>query len=459
MATVRKRGNAYQIRVSTGYDSTGKQLEKSMTWKPPRGMTEKQIAKELERQKVLFEEQVQNGLYLDSTITLAEFADKWFKDYAEKQLREKSLEGYRCIMPRILQALGHIKLCRLQPHHLMEFYNNLEESGVRLDTKYKACKDFKKIYEAAGYTQKSLSEAAEVSASTIRLCSAGHNIAKKTADKISKVLKNKRIFIPQNTKDKLADTTIIKYHRLLSSMLTTAVQWQIIPSNPCGRVKPPHVDYKEAAVLDEKEVEQLISCLDDEPLKYKTAVMLILYTGLRRGELCGLNCEDVDLDNGIIQVKRSLLYTTNKGIYEDTTKNKHSQRFIQIPPDMVKLLKEYKAEQARQRLLIGDQWQNSGKLITSDNGSALYPDTLSAWFRKFIKKNNLPDAHIHTLRHVSATLLIAGGVDVATVSNRLGHANKTTTLNIYTHAIKSADAMAAERLQNILNPMKHYAEN
>ena len=179
MATVRKRGNTYQIRVSTGYDITGKQLEKSMTWKPPRSMTEKQIAKELERQKVLFEEQVQNGLYLDSTITLAEFADKWFKDYAEKQLRSRTLTRYRELSVRILHALGHIKLCRLQPHHLMEFYNNLGEDGIRLDIKYKPCDNFKKIISDKGYTKKSLSEAAGVSVSTITACVNGHNVSKK----------------------------------------------------------------------------------------------------------------------------------------------------------------------------------------------------------------------------------------------------------------------------------------
>ena len=75
---------------------------------------------------------------------------------------------------------------------------------------------------------------------------------------------------------------------------------------------------------------------------------------------------------------------------------------------------------------------------------------------RFIKRNNLPNAHLHTLRHISATLLIAGGVDVATVSSRLGHANKSTTLNIYTHAIKSADAAAANLLQDMLHPQKRY---
>ena len=456
MATIEKRGNSYRITVSCGYNSENKQIKKRMTWTPKPNMTRRQIEKELDRQAVLFEEKCQTGQFLDGNITLAEFSERWFKDYAEKQLKETSITGYKDLMPRIIQALGHIKLSRLQPHHLMEFYNNLSEGGIRLDTKYKAVPNLKDIVSASGYTQKSLSEAANVGVSTIRACYEGRNVSKKTADNLSAALGKKDIFMPVGGNNKLSDQTIAKYHRLLSSMLTAAVQWQIIVSNPCQRVKPPHVEYKEAAVLDELQAAELMNCLQDEPIKYKTAVMLILYTGLRRGELCGLDWDNIDLEHGIIHVVKAVLYTKNKGIYEDTTKTKQSKRAIYIPKEMVLLLKEWKIEQCKQKLSIGDQWKECGKVFTSNDGSVMRPDTFSAWFKQFIRQNNLPDIHLHTLRHTSATLLIASGVNIATVSGRLGHASKTTTLNIYSHAIKSADVMAAEQLQNILNPKKNY---
>ena len=176
MATVRKRGNTYQIRVSCGYDVTGKHIEKTMTWKPKEGMTQRQIDKELNRQAVMFEEKCVTGQFLDGNITFAEFTERWFKDYAEKQLKAKTIHVYKSLLPRITAAIGHIKLCRLQPHHLMEFYNNLGEKGIRLDTRYKSCSDFKAILTAAGYTQKTLSEAASVSVTTIRTCYEGRNI-------------------------------------------------------------------------------------------------------------------------------------------------------------------------------------------------------------------------------------------------------------------------------------------
>ncbi len=454
MATVRKRGTTYQIRVSCGYDVTGKHIEKTMTWKPKEGMTQRQIDKELNRQAVIFEEKCATGQFLDGNITFAEFSERWFKDYAEKQLKSRTVTRYKELMNRIIPAIGHIKLYRLQPHHLMEFYNNLGEKGIRQDIKYKPCTDFKAILTAAGYTQKTLSEAAKVGINTVRVCYNGHNVSKTTADKISGIIKQKNLFEAVNEDKRLSDKTISEYHRLISSILTTAVHWQIIAYNPCDRVKPPKVERKEAVSLDENEATELIRCLESEPLKYKTAVILTLYTGMRRGELCGLNWSDIDLNNCLININKSVLYSSDRGVYEETTKTKSSNRIISIPFDMVKLLKFYQTEQTKRRLLMGDMWINSGKVFTSENGNIINPEIFSTWFKKFIQRHNLPDIHFHNLRHTAATLLIAEGVDIATVSKRLGHADRTTTLNIYTHAIKSADEAAAAKLQSMFNRAK-----
>ena len=354
-------------------------------------------------------------------------------------------------MWRITPAIGHIKLSRLQPQHLLEFYNNLGEDGIRLDIKYKPCEGFREIIAASGYTQKALSELCGVSLTAIRSCINGNNVSKETADKISRVIKSDNLFTQAEGKTKLSNKTISEYHRLISSILTVAVQWQVLNFNPCKRVKPPKVERKEALALDHEEAIKLIECLATAPIKYRTAIMLLLYTGFRRGELCGLDWEDIDLNNGIIKVNKAALYSVEKGIYEDTTKTYISNRAVSIPTDMIKLLKQYKTEQQSQRLLMGDQWCDSGKVFTATNGSVINPDTLTSWFKRFIRRNNLPDIHLHNLRHTVATLLIAAGVDIATVSTRLGHTNKTTTLNIYTHAIKSADEAAANTIQDILN--------
>ena len=145
MATIRKRGNNYQIRVSCGYNSNGEQIIKSMTYKPLPNMTFKQIQKELDRQAVLFEEKCLTGTYLDGNIKLCDFIEKWLEDYAEKQLKSKTVARYKELIKRILPALGHLRLDRIQPHHLLEFYNNLAEDGIRADIKYKPCINFRSI--------------------------------------------------------------------------------------------------------------------------------------------------------------------------------------------------------------------------------------------------------------------------------------------------------------------------
>ncbi|MBQ8524384.1 MAG: site-specific integrase, partial [Clostridia bacterium] len=110
MASVIKRGNTYTIRVSLGYDINGKQIQKFTTWKPSPGMTKAQIEKELERQKILFEEKCRSGRVLDSSTRFGDYAEYWMQEYAEKQLRASTISGYKLMLRRIVPALGHIRL-------------------------------------------------------------------------------------------------------------------------------------------------------------------------------------------------------------------------------------------------------------------------------------------------------------------------------------------------------------
>ena len=103
------------------------------------------------------------------------------------------------------------------------------------------------------------------------------------------------------------------------------------------------------------------------------------------------------------------------------------------------------------RLNAGDQWIDTDRLFTQWNGLPIYPDTITEWFPKFLERSGLPRVTLHSLRHSNATLMIAEGVDIRTVSNRLGHAQTSTTLNIYSHALKSRDQDAAEKLDAVLN--------
>lgn len=129
MPTIQKRGDTYRITVSNGYDAKGKQIRKSMTWEPAPGMTARQIEKELDRQAVLFEEKVKSGQYMDGNVRFQDFAERWFEDYGKEHLRERTYLRYVELSKRTYDAIGHIRLDRLQSQHLLDFYKQLAEPG------------------------------------------------------------------------------------------------------------------------------------------------------------------------------------------------------------------------------------------------------------------------------------------------------------------------------------------
>lgn len=460
MATIEKRNGSYRITVSAGYDMQGKQIKKRMTWKPLLDMTERQIEKELKRQAVLFEEQVQNGQFIDSSIKFSDFAEIWLNDYAIPQLRPSTVDGYKRNLVRLNAHIGHIKLNKLQPHNITACYKAIFEEGKLIAPKYKAKIPLKTILRERNITRLEIAEKYGIGKRTIDTAVSGKAVNEKTALTISKSLN-----IPLNTLfekisesgDELTGNYMLHLHRLLSSILEKAVKWQVILYNPCRRVEAPKVEKKEAAYLDEIQVQELLKCLHEEPLQYRAMITLLLYSGMRRGELCGLEWSDIDFKNSIIDISKTSLYLTDRGVFDDSTKTESSKRVIKIPGAALEILKEHKIQQAKEYFKLGDLWVKSNKVFTQWNGKPIHPDTITGWFSRFIKKNNLPPIHLHSLRHTNATLLIASGADLRTVSKRLGHSNMTTTSNIYTHAIKSADERAAELLNDILHPMKNRA--
>ena len=455
MATHEKRGDSYKITVSLSYDIDGNQIRKRTTWTPEPGMTPKQEQKELDRQKVLFEEKCQTGQVLNGNIRLADFIELWWKDYAEKQLKAKTLANYKDKLQRVLPALGHIRLDKLGPHHLLSFYNNLGEKGIRGDTKYICSINFQAYLKKRKITQIRVSQEAGVCIGVVKSLRHKQNVAKESAERIAAWMERplEKVFKPADDRA-LSSSTIQYYHRLLSSILSTAVEWQVIPSNPCERVKAPKVDRTEPNYLDDEQALQLLELLEQEPLQYRVIFTLLLFTGLRRGELCGLEWSDIDFEHSVIHIRRESLYTPDKGIYVEDGKTGSAMRSMKMPPSAMELLQSYKSWQAEQRLKLGDRWEHHDRLFTTWNGKPIFPDTVTNRFRGFIEKTGFVKVTPHQLRHTNASLMIANGTPITTVSKRLGHANAAVTGKIYAHAIRSADAAAAEALEDFLGKKK-----
>ena len=458
MATAVKRGDSFKITASCGYDISGKQIRKHTTWTPPAGMTPRQIAKELERQKVLFEERVNSGTTKDGNIRFEDFAAIWMKDFAQKQLKVKTYTGYEKSLVRINQAIGHIKLKDLRTGHLNEFYRNLEETGIRADLKYTSKIDIGEAIEQAGVTRTAFGKAAGVAGNTLRIAISGKRVSKATATAISEELglKLSDAFRLEQPDRLLSSNTVRSYHRIISSCLGKAVKWGYIPYNPAVNAELPKMPKQEAAYLDEAEARQLLVLLHQEPIKYRAMITFDLLSGLRRGELLGLRWQDVDFENQTITIVNTLNYAPGAGVYVDTPKNTTSARPLKLSPTAFSMLLEYKRWQDDQRDACGDYWKDTvGRVFTGDDGAPVFPDSLTKWFAAFVKRSGLPDVHIHSLRHTNASLLIAAHVPVVTVAGRLGHAQASTTANIYADMIQTSDAAAADALDAVFSRIKN----
>lgn len=451
MATIQKRGKSYRIKVSLGYDTNNKQIIKSMTWKPSQNMTEKQIKKELNRQATLFEEQVKAGQCLNGQIKFKDFCEQWFKDYAEIQLREKTIHRYKGLKQRVYQALGNMRLDRIQPQHLLQFYNNLAEPGIKENSSFIIIIDLDKLLKENNITITDFCKISNVSDTTLRGIRNGTTTSIVTAQKIADTLGLDvlSVFKAINEKSGLSPQTIKHYHTFISSVLERAVKWGLILSNPCRRIDPPKATKKDIVYLTEDEAIRMLNLLQQEEISYRTLFTLLIYCGMRRGEVLGLEWSDIDFKNNVLSINRTSQYTNEKGIYTDDVKTASSRRSMKLSGEVIELLKEYKVWQDEQRLAIGDKWNDTDRLFTQWNGLPMSLSTPYKWLQDFTKKNNLPKINIHSLRHTNATLLIKQGVNVRTVAGRLGHSVTSTTLNIYTHELQSADAAAADSLSEI----------
>lgn len=470
MAKITKRTKkdgscSYCIRVSNGYDRLGRQVLVNRTYTPPPGLTGKKLEKELQRQADAFEQEVRSGISLDASMKVDDLIERWFTEYAEKKLKPKTVYDYRRLVPRISAGLGQLKVCQIKPSHLMAFYSNLEEQGVREDSAYTAVPAL--LEQLPKGKRGQIAAAAGVSERTMATLYRGGNVSRATAEKVASAagMPLSRAFIEHSKAGgRLNGNTVQHYHRMLSSVFTKAVQWGLVVENPCKRAEAPKAQEVDVRALEEKDVVRLLEALQDAPTQYSVITQLALLTGARRGEICALRWSDIDMGAGTISIERTLQHIPGKGTVFNPPKTKRSRRCVKVGPDCVQLLQEYRQHQKAERFKIGSEWvrrvEIEGKRVENDllftkwNGAPMDPDDVTTWFGRFLAAHNLPAVHFHSLRHTNASLLIAAHVPVTTVSGRLGHAKTSTTTDIYAGFIRSADAAAAEALTGVFDRIR-----
>lgn len=425
MASIQKRGDAYSIRVCVGRDVYGKQIWKTTTFTPPAGLTPKKRQKAVEVFAVEFEQKCRNGKLLDGEkITLKDFIERWRSERAEQELQPGTLDKYNdAINHFILPALGHLKLTEIKPHSINKFLVDLTKDGCRHDGK------------PGGYSK----------------------------------------------------GTIHKISNVLSSILRTATEWEVIERNPCDPVRVKAEDtagkikfftpQQTAVFLDYIEHPFTIrtrghSRVNDTgkpytvadytstkelPEQLKVLFSLAVYTGLRKGEILALTWDDVDFEKDTVAVTKAAAVVNNQQIVK-VPKTRNSYRKISIPHSVTEKLRKLRLEQTRYRLSVGDYWQGENWIFTQDNGKMMsyytpykaLQDILNHYNADKDEADKLPMIPFHGLRHTKATLQIASGTDVRTVSAMMGHRETSTTMNIYAHNLQTAEKEAVNSMEQLI---------
>lgn len=244
-----------------------------------------------------------------------------------------------------------------------------------------------------------------------------------------------------------AQATCVKVYTILRSLFKMAYMSDVITINPMDKVerpKPRKDELKErdveAYTIDE--VQRIFSALANEPLKWRVLLRLLIDTGIRRGECCGLQWKDIDFRANTITISGNLCYTPQKGIYLDTPKS-GKVRTIDVDPEIISLLRELRQEQASQAI--------STYVFTQPNSpEPMHPQSPARYMQKFAKRYNVPGLHPHKLRHTFASIAITNGADVASVSEKLGHSDKAVTLRMYTHADQESMKRASQIFRDAL---------
>lgn len=427
MKGVIKRGNSYRITVSKGYDDKGKQIRITTTYTPPEGASEAQIAYEIEQLK---KDLTEDKLARDR-MTVQSLYELWKKTVAKEDLERSTYTDTVARLENVvLPELGCYKLINISPMIVHDYLKGLR-STVRKDGKI-------------GY----------------------------------------------------AEATITRIKSMISTLFEFGVQYGYMQTNPCHAVRMKHkmaehavdkanvftpqqtkkfleiLDRPIPILLDERQVIRngrvvtLKACNMNKPfkvaLKYKLFFYIAIFAGMRRGEIIALTWSDLDFDEGIINVNKSTARDGSKQ-YLKTPKSNNGIRQVCVPLFVMDIAKELLQEQQEYISKVGTYWKgkkgSEAFIFAQEDGSQMRVETPYTEFKRIIHAYNktvtdpndiLPDIPLHGLRHTSASLAKMGGADTYALSKRLGHADISTTLNIYVDMFREADRQGSDAIVRAL---------
>ena len=245
----------------------------------------------------------------------------------------------------------------------------------------------------------------------------------------------------------LSAGTVAIVHRVLRKALNDAVGWRLIARSPLVGVRPPSRASAEMRTWTGADARRFLEHVADDRLYAMWA--LLLATGLRRGEIAGLRWGDVDLDAGLLSVRRSRV-SAGWTVHESQPKTRSSRRAVSLDERVVAVLRAHRRRQLEERLAWGTAWVDSAFVFVRENGEPLHPETITSMFRRRVVRAGVPKIRLHDLRHASASLALAAGIHPKVVGERLGHSSVAITLDLYSHVAPTLQAEAAEKLGRVI---------
>lgn len=358
---------SFKFKCYLGRDNNGKQKWKCTTWTPPKQMAEKRLKIQAEKEAILWEE------------------------YIKKESREPVAREEPTVIT-FNQFIDEIW-----------FPTQTEENGLRhttIDFRIQLLKTVKPYFE-------------------------GVLLNDITPEKVYEYLKYLGNQYKTRQNRPLSSKTIKHHYNLLSYILLYATRIGYLKCNPTDMVESPKVPKNRVNALSKNEAMRFVTEVENLPIRLKTAYILLLTTGMRRGECFGLQWQDIDFEHSVIHIKRNVTYTASTGVRIGLPKTTHGIRLIPITERMVNILKEYRDSQ-------GEGYQ-AHFLFHSEESLDMpqNPTYITKHMKKFMKRVGLPELSPHDLRHTCASLLLQSGTDIKSIQDVLGHADASTTLNFY----------------------------
>lgn len=391
--TVVRNGRPYTYwegRVTTGFDpGTGRQKQQSFS-----GKTQKEVREKMQAALVA----LNNHEYQEpSKLTVGEWLEIWEREYLNGVKPFTRINYSQHIKNHIRPALGNRKLQQLSGPDIQRFYNQLLREGGKIRCHDKdghiLKKDGKQVYES----------------------------------------------VPLSAK------TVKNIHGVLHKALEKAVKLGYIRMNPADSCELSRVEKKEIHPLDSEDIARFMEAVQNHP--FRALFLTTLFTGIRRGEVCGLRWDCVDLEHGTITINKQLQNIPGQpGAYRLVSTKNGKVRTLKASRFVVDLLRQQNEEQEKMKRLVGELWHDEGYVFCDAMGRHLSPSTVYHNFKRIANDIGVPDARLHDLRHSYAVASLQAGDDIKTVQSNLGHHTASFTLDVYGHVTAQMQQASADRM-------------